>query len=161
MQTIPYELIHIIYNYLYKPLDIIRLSLTCKYLCTYVPLEQVRILNIRRQYISINNAINNIRYFVTKNLETSWYTQRSLRIGDRAVLYIYGVYETRTVDKNLYVQSGTTLFMDIMGKMSTHIKTARNISEWNIGHFANDASNIINILNERGIPYSNSGTHWR
>lgn len=77
---LPTELIYLIYVNLTID-DAIRLSLVCHQLHDGIPHEYKRISGIRRQYISINNAIKDIRYYVSND------TAISIRIGNQIVVY--------------------------------------------------------------------------
>ena len=83
METLPCELVGMIYEYLYMYRDVVGLSLTCSQLHNNVPNEQLRVLSILRSYVNINAEINNIKYYMASCHDT----EHSLRIKNKAVLY--------------------------------------------------------------------------
>ena len=48
MQSIPYEIVYMIYDYLLRPADVINLALTCRYLRHNISKEHLRVLSIRK-----------------------------------------------------------------------------------------------------------------
>ena len=149
MQSIPYEIVHMIYDYLLRPADIINLALTCRYLHHNISKEHLRVLSIRRKYQDINKSILNIRYYISTPIHR--FAKRSIRIGTNAVT-IYAnanmgadecYYDGRRTFRFVFVIYGDHLIDDLF----TVRPGLLLIKE----HFTHDEVEIISILGKRNI----------
>lgn len=62
MQSLPGELIDMIYNLLYRPKDAIRFSLTSAHIYAMMPYETQRRINILKLYRDVHFDITNMKY---------------------------------------------------------------------------------------------------
>ena len=118
--VLPYELVHIIYNYLTLVRDVIRLASTCKQMRHNVPDEITRVLGIRKRYIDINKSIRSIKYFISDRLCVG-YAKRSIRISANDVKMYANTrmsisedthtWPTQTAGGDLFVINGQKTFL--------------------------------------------------
>lgn len=128
MDTLPVELMHMIYEFLPRsvPIDIANLSLVCSWMHNSMPPELARILSIRSRYANINATItNNIQYFISDYdyNDQQKYLKRSLRIVKdgvsslaKSTLYInikMGINETPSCDIGPFIPNSRRLISDI------------------------------------------------
>lgn len=109
MQSIPNELVPLIYDGLHMPVDIINLSMTSLQLYYNMPSEHRRILSILKRYQCINKSIRDIKYYCM----ALTYAKLSVRILSKSIsftnevvvcmfpAYVYtNVYFTLRIQRN-------------------------------------------------------------
>lgn len=184
MDLLPYELIHIIYDYI-SARDAINLASTCKWLYNNMSEEHKRVFNIRKKYIPINNAINNIKYYISDYL--SIFYKRSLRIisGDlllkkddtdgNSKMFLPSAYTKKcsgssdskakcrmTMYVNTVIYSDDSSFYNtlshiVYGAYPGSILRTQIISKSRIvEHFGSHAIEICDVLKNNGIEFRTS-----
>lgn len=147
ISLLPYEIIQMIYNHLYKPADVINLASVCVRMCHGVSKEHLRVLDIRKRYQCINESILNIRYYISTPKYR--FPKRSIRIG---VKYI-------KVYMNINI-GADECFYDGIFRRGFRVYGRRLIDDlyWTradsflLGHhFIDDEAEILSILCERNI----------
>ena len=145
MESLPYELIYIIYNYLLHPSDIIRLASTCKQMRHNVPDEIMRVLDIRKRYIDINKSIRSIKYYIAE-YNINLYS-RSIRITDKFTVLL----GTESFDNERH-RSRMTIVKCYMAKKLIYGLHSGSIDDNRLaGSFGEYRNEIYQTLADRGI----------
>lgn len=88
MDTLPYELIHLIYDYLFSARDIIAMMSAGKLTYNHIPSNTRQILSTWKLRANIHNEIRNIKHFIADIWNVNGFCiELSIRISNKLVIY--------------------------------------------------------------------------
>ena len=116
MDTIPIEIIHMIYSYLFFPIDIIGFMLTCREY-SYLPLDTRYHLGVWKHRCHLHVDVRQIKQFIFTIL--TQFMEQSLRVTNKLTYYKLTHYNQKLqcMVKNSYRASYLHIITDKQGVM--------------------------------------------
>ena len=159
----PNEILEMIYSCLWRPRDIIGLSLTCRLMQNSMPREQSRLLSVWKLQLRINESIKNIKYYIAAPQSNNVNIEFSARISDKLVInhliYIIPKIASHNIQSRLWIGGSNSLRYHRIDQTGARTYTCGVKIEWykaTTNHY-DIMKLIIPILKERNIDVSISG----